>query len=71
MSWRVRRMSLIFSVVALATALLPAPAIAGHTFLTGEAPYITLELDGSLLPIITVGDPDFHGVDFQGIPDGS
>jgi hypothetical protein len=61
---------LVSSVVALTIALLPVPVGAAHSFQTGVPAYITLTGAGDLIPIITVGDSDYHGVTFQGIPDG-
>lgn len=57
-------------MVALTIALLPVPVGAAHSFQTGVPAYINLTGAGTLIPIITVGDSDFHGVTFQGIPDG-
>ena len=60
-------------VVLVAVTLLMTIAVpvgAAHPFQTTEAPYITLVGGGDLIPIITVGDPDYHDVTFQGIPDG-
>ncbi len=69
MRLKVRRMSLIFSLVALTTALLPAPAGADHGFLTDDAPFITLSVPGKVKAIISSGD-EVGSFLFEGIPDG-
>ena len=71
MRFRLRRVVLVTSVVALTMALLPAPAGAKPTegFLTGDAPFISLSVPGKVKAIISSGDEigDFL---FEGIPDG-
>lgn len=65
-----RRLLPMAPVIGMIVALLPAAAVADPPFITSEGAYVTLTGTGSLLPILTVGDPDFDGVTFQGIPDG-
>ncbi len=66
-----RRSWLLAAVVALAAAVLPAPAAAGgHGFQTGDPALITMAVvGGTVTPIISVGE-EVDGVMFEGIPDG-
>ncbi len=70
MRFRLRRMWLVFSVVALTMGLLPAPASAhSQGWLTTQDPFITLKVPGTVQGIITVGE-SINGFTFEGIPDG-
>ncbi len=71
MAWRRRWPAWV--VLALAVAVLPAPAAAGAPWLTPQAPFITLDpgvpAGSSVLAIISVGET-YDGFLFEGIPDG-
>jgi hypothetical protein len=70
------RVRALLAATALAAAL-PTSAAGSHSFDTLEGPYISLvgayaptgATPGTLNPLITVGE-DYHGVVFEGIPDG-
>jgi hypothetical protein len=63
---RVLRRATLVVVALLTAALLPSVSSAGHTT---EAPYLTLDVPGTLTPLIESGDVH-DGVMFEGIPDG-
>ncbi|MEO5986244.1 MAG: alkaline phosphatase PhoX [Candidatus Limnocylindria bacterium] len=65
-------MTALVSVLALALALaLPAASLGNHAF-ANPAPYVDLTAaaaGGQIVPLINSGD-EYHGVTFEGIPDG-
>ena len=55
--------------LAMPVSALAAKPAAG--FLTSEESYLTLTVDGKVIPILTVGeDADVEGFTFEGLPDG-
>jgi hypothetical protein len=69
-SRRRSRAAAVLAAFALAAAL-PTSALAGHPHPT-PAPYVALTAaaaGGQVVPLINSGD-DYHGVTFEGIPDG-
>ncbi len=68
-----RRLWPLAAAYAMLVVMVPAPAAAGHPFLTPQPPFITLDpgvpAGSSVLAIISSGET-YHGFRFQGIPDG-
>ena len=65
-----RIFQLLVVVLAMTAASLPTPAEAGsHGFKTSDPALITLNVDGEVTPIISVGE-FVDGVRFEGLPDG-
>lgn len=64
-----RPMRLLAVTVAFAAAM-PIPVSAtGHGFMTSDDPLIILNVDGEVVPIISVGE-SVDGTLFEGLPDG-
>src|SRR5918994_1276824 len=68
MTFRERKSwSVLVALGLIATLAIPASAQEG--FITSDPPLVTLNVDGTVTPIISVGE-EVDSVKFEGIPDG-
>lgn len=69
MTLRRKRIWPFLVAMAVLVAMLPAPVSAAEGFQTSDPALITLNVPGTVTPIISVGE-EVDGVKFEGLPDG-
>ncbi len=69
MAIRIRKTWPLLVALAVTMALLPTPVSAAEGFITSDPALVTLNVPGTVTPIISVGE-EVDGVKFEGLPDG-